>query len=119
MVRDPITVPPDVTLDQLVDAMTPEIEHATYPVVDGPRPVGLLPLGRIVEAPRAQWAGKQVGEFALPLSSVAVLGPETPLSEAAAVLGNSSIGRALVIDDDRLVGLLSITDLVRSMRAAG
>lgn len=118
MVRDPVVVPADVRLEQLVDAMTPEIEHATYPVVDGSRAVGLLPFGRIVEAPRAQWEGKRVADFALPLGSVTVLKPETPLGEAAAALGRGTVGRALVLDGERLVGLLSITDLVRAMRSA-
>ncbi len=118
MVRDPVVVPADVRLEQLVDAMTPEIEHATYPVVDGSRAVGLLPFGRIVEAPRAQWEGKRVADFALPLASITVLRPETPLGEAAAALGNGTVGRALVLDGERLVGLLSITDVVRAMRSA-
>jgi Zn-dependent protease len=118
MVRDPIVVPGDVTVERLVDAMTPELEHATYPVVDDGRAVGLLQLARLVEAPRAQWEGKHVRDFALPLASVTVLRPETPLGEAAAVLGNGTVGRALVLDGERLVGLLSITDIVRSMRSA-
>jgi len=118
MVRDPIVVPADVRLEQLVDAMTPEVEHATYPVVDGSQAVGLLPLARIVEAPRAQWEGKRVADFALPLASITVLRPETPLGEAAAALGNGTVGRALVLDGGRLVGLLSITDVVRAMRSA-
>ncbi len=119
MIRDPVTVPPDATVEQLVAAMTPELEHATYPVVEGSRAVGLLPLGRIAEAPRSQWEGRRVSDFALPLGSVTVLAEATPLSEAAALLGGSTVGRALVLDGDRLVGLLSITDVVRAMRSAG
>lgn len=62
--------------------------------------------------------GKRVADFALPLGSVTVLKPETPLGEAAAALGRGTVGRALVLDGERLVGLLSITDLVRAMRSA-
>jgi Zn-dependent protease/CBS domain-containing protein len=118
MVRDPITVPPGVTVDQLADAMTPELEHTAYPVVEGARAVGLLPLGRILEAPRNQWEGKRVGDFALPLTSVTILTAETPLAAAAAQLGDGGIGRALVLDGEQLVGLLSISDVLRAIRAA-
>jgi Zn-dependent protease/CBS domain-containing protein len=117
MVRDPITVPPDATLDQLADAMTPEVEHSSYPVVEGPRPIGLLPLARILEAPRSQWEGRRVRDFALPLASVVVLREDTPLAEAAVLLRGGRDGRALVVDGDRLVGLLSVSDLARAARA--
>ena len=115
MVRDPIVVDPSTPVGQLVDAMTDDLRHATYPVVDHHRAVGLLPLGRLVETPRGQWAGRRVSDFTLPLTSVPVLRSDTPLAEAAARLGNGGLGRGLVLDGDRLVGLLSMSDVVRAL----
>jgi Zn-dependent protease/CBS domain-containing protein len=119
MVRDPITVPPDATVEQLVDAMTAEIEHAAYPVVEGERAVGLFPLARILQAPKEQWAGRRVRDFALPLASVPVLRAETPLAEATGRLSEGGLGRGLVLDGDRLVGLLTLSDVASGLRARG
>jgi CBS domain-containing protein len=47
---------------------------------------------------------------------VPVLGPDERLADVAPELGNG-IGRALVVDDGRLVGMLSVSDLVRALEA--
>jgi Zn-dependent protease/CBS domain-containing protein len=118
MVSDPITVPGGATVGELADAMTPAFRHSTYPVVDGERPVGLLPFARIVEAPREQWEGKLIREFALPLTSIPTFRPDQPAIEAVTQLAQSRLGRGLVIDGERLVGLLAREDLLRVLHAA-
>jgi CBS domain-containing protein len=46
-------------------------------------------------------------------SPVIVVGPETTVEEAMALMTDRRIRHAPVIDGDRLVGMLSIGDLVR------
>jgi CBS domain-containing protein len=50
----------------------------------------------------------------LPLDEVPRLTEDEPLEQALAELGNG-VGRGLVLAGERLVGLLSITDLVRAL----
>jgi CBS domain-containing protein len=54
----------------------------------------------------------------LDLDEVPTLTEEEPLEEALAELGNG-VGRGLVLAGGRLVGLLSITDLVRALEIGG
>ena len=113
MIPDPITVPGDATVGQLADAMTPELRHSTYPVVEGERPIGLLPFARLVEAPRSQWESRLIRDFALPLGSVPTFAPDQPAIDAALQLARSRVGRGLVVEGDRLVGLVAREDLLR------
>ena len=50
----------------------------------------------------------------LPLEDVPVVGEDEPLIDAAAELGEQGINRGLVLEGERLVGLLSMTDVVRA-----
>jgi CBS domain-containing protein len=51
----------------------------------------------------------------LPREAVAVVREDEELALAAAELGASDVSRALVLDGDRLVGLLSATDVARAL----
>jgi Zn-dependent protease/predicted transcriptional regulator len=114
MVRDPVTVEPDLTIGDLMDRVVWTHRYTTYPVVDGGRAVGLLPFRCVAQVPRGEWDERRVRDCMLGLDKVATLREDEPLDEAVAEVGEG-VGRALVLADGRLVGLLSITDLVRAL----
>jgi len=47
-----------------------------------------------------------------------VVDPETTLAEATTMMGEQRVGSALVIDSDRLTGILTERDIVRAMSTA-
>ena len=114
MVRDPVTVRPTETIGELMDDIVWTHRHTTYPVVDGGRAVGLLPFRCVAQVPRREWDERTVRDCMLPLEQVPTLRPDEPLEDALAALGDG-VGRALVLDGERLAGLLSISDLVRAL----
>jgi predicted transcriptional regulator len=91
----------------------------TYPVVDDGHAVGLLPFRRVAEIPRREWDERAVRDSMLRLDQVPVLTSEERLLDALEKLDASEVNRALVVDDGRLVGLLSATDLARAFELAG
>ena len=115
MVRDPVTTHPDVTIGELIDEIVRRRMFTTYPVTEGGRAVGLLPFRRVAEVPRRDWDVRTVRDCMLPLADVPVVGADEPLLDAAAELGESGVNRGLVLDGERLVGLLSMTDVVRAL----
>ncbi|HWC26282.1 MAG TPA: CBS domain-containing protein, partial [Solirubrobacteraceae bacterium] len=116
MARDPVSVDPDVTVGAFMDEVARRTRYTTYPVIEGERPVGLLTFGCVAEIPRERWDRSDVRECMLPRERVPVLSPDEDAAEALVKLSGSGVHRALVVDGERLVGLLSITDLMRAMQ---
>ncbi len=114
MVRDPVTTRPDVTIGEFMDVTVWNRRFTTYPVTEDGRAVGLLPFRCIAEVPRREWDLRTVRDCMLPLGSVPVVTEDESLIDAASELAESGVKRALVVDGARLVGLLSMTDVVRA-----
>jgi Zn-dependent protease/predicted transcriptional regulator len=115
MTRDPVSVPPELTLGRFMDEVVWTRRYTTYPVVENGRAVGLLPFRCVAEIPRSEWDGRAVRECMLPLDRVPVFREDEALIEAVAELSENGGGRGLVLDGERLVGLLSITDVARML----
>lgn len=117
MSREPVTVGPELTLGQVMDDVVWRRRHTTYPVVDNGAPVGLLPFRRVAEVARTEWDVRRVRDSMLALDAVPLFGPSEDALEAFARLTSSAVGRGLVLEDGRLVGLVSVTDFARALEA--
>jgi CBS domain-containing protein len=75
----------------------------------------------VAEVPRAEWGARRVRDCMIPRAEVPVVAEDDELVEAAGELSESPVSRALVLEGDRLVGLLSVADVARAleMRGAG
>ncbi|HEU4451065.1 MAG TPA: site-2 protease family protein [Gaiellaceae bacterium] len=119
MTRDPVTTPADVTLGQFLDEIVWNRPYTTYPVTENGRTVGLLPFRRVAEVPRAEWDRRTVRDCMIPRESVPVVAADEELVAAAGDLSEHDVNRALVLDGERLVGLLSVTDVARALETRG
>jgi Zn-dependent protease len=115
MVREPVSVPPALTLGQFMDTVVWTRQYTTYPVLDGDRFAGLLPFRCVAKVPRAEWDRRTVAECMLPPETVPALSPDDALVDALADLSESDAGRGVVLEDGRFAGLLSISDLMRAL----
>ncbi|HVM17060.1 MAG TPA: site-2 protease family protein [Gaiellaceae bacterium] len=114
MVRDPATVPPTLTLGQFMDDVVWNRRYTTYPVVEGERPLGLLPFRKVAEVPRAEWDGRPVRDCMIGRDDVLLLSQDDEVVDVLPELGEG-VGRALVLEGDRLIGFLSVTDVARAL----
>jgi Zn-dependent protease len=115
MAPEPVSVEPDLTLGQFMDEVVWRRRYTTYPVVVGEVAVGLLPFRQVAEVPRGEWDARRVRDCMLGLVDVPVFAEDEDALEALARLSETSLGRGLVLDRGRLVGLLSVTDLSRAL----
>jgi Zn-dependent protease/CBS domain-containing protein len=115
MVRDPVTVDGDLTVGQFMDEVARSRRFTTYPVVDGGRPIGLLAFGSVAALPRSEWDSRRVREVMLPLERVPLLTEDETAIDALTALSSPTSNRGLVVENEHLAGLLSITDLTRAL----
>jgi Zn-dependent protease len=111
------TVSPDQTIGELMDGVAWSDRPDAYPVVEGGRPVGLLPFRVIADVPRGEWNARTVGESMLPIAVIPLLAGDEPLEEALRAL-SGGIGRGLVLEGDRVAGLLSVSDIAGALRTS-
>jgi Zn-dependent protease len=111
-----LAIPADVSLEDAVAEYFVPYRYTAFPVLDGGRPVGLIDVGAVERVPPRRRASTTVGE-------VAAVDPELIVDEhedVAELLGRPAfqrLGRAVVLVRRGGVGLLSITDVNRVLRA--
>ena len=112
--RDPICVLPTLTLAEFFDAVVWSQRHTTYPVYDGELVIGMLPFRSVAAVPRSDWDATTIADVMVPLDQVELLDEHAPLGEAITRLAANPLQRGLVIEDGRLVGLVSVSDVARA-----
>src|SRR6478609_6443050 len=119
--RDPVCVLPTLTLAEFFDAVVWSQRYTTYPVFDGEHVVGMLPFRNVAAVPRSRWEDTRISEVMTPLENVVLLDEQETLTEAVGRLAADPLQRGLVLEDDRLVGLVSVSDVARAFerRARG
>jgi Zn-dependent protease len=113
MVTEPESIPAELTLTAFVSGPFARSRHAAYPVMRDGRPVGLLHYRQLAAIPPGEWDGARAVDIALPIDEAPTLSPDEDLADALMALADTRLQRALVLNEDRLEGLLSVTDVSR------
>jgi Zn-dependent protease/CBS domain-containing protein len=118
MVAAPVTVDPDLSLERFMDDVFLRHRHTAYPVTEHGIPVGVITFRDAAAIPRDAWPGVRVSERMTSLDDAVAVRSDDALEEASTMLLTSPLRRALVLDDGRLAGLLSATDVLRILEAS-
>jgi Zn-dependent protease len=109
---NPITVPPSITLDKLVEDYIYRYHHKLYPVVEGDRLTGCITTRQVKAIAREEWPGTTADQLAVDCSPENSLSPETDAVDALAAMRKNNASRMMVVSDGRLQGILSLKDLL-------
>ncbi len=109
------TISPDATLDELADHFLHH-KFGAFPVVYGSTIHGLVSLRNMKDIPREKWSETKVHGILTPLKDTLVLKPDADAADVMKKMAELDAGRALVMENDKLVGLLSRTDMMRYMK---
>ena len=115
MTPNPVSVDIDTTIGAFMEHVAWPRLHATYPVVDGSRVVGLLVRRCAQEIPRSEWDTRSVSVCTIPLERVPQFSEEDPAERVLTTLTATRTGRGVVLDGERLVGVISLSDLARAV----
>ncbi len=112
MTSDPVTVPPDISVQELVDDYVYHHHYKMLPVVENDRLLGCVSTRQIREVPRETWSDTSVRELAAGCSQENTVRPDADAMHALAQMSRSGVSRLMVVDDGRLVGVLALKDLL-------
>jgi Zn-dependent protease/CBS domain-containing protein len=113
MTRNVITVPANLTIDKLLEDYFFRFRFASFPVVEDDTLLGLLTLHAIKEVEREKWPQLTAKDIMIPLGPHLTITKEEEVTEALAKMASSGTGRLLVIEDSKLIGILSQRDIMR------
>ena len=112
MKKDPVTVPPSLSLKQLVEDYIYNYHFKMYPVVEGGTLIGCITTRQVKETSRDQWAIRTVRDVANRCSPENTIGPAADALKAMSVMSKTGNSRLMVVDDGRLVGIITLKDIM-------
>ncbi len=112
MEPNPVSVPPSITLETLVEDYIYKHHYKMLPVVDAGRLVGCVTTKNVKETPRGEWNHKMVGEIAIPCGPGNTIGPGEDAVKAIATMNQTGASRLMVTENGRLVGILALKDML-------
>jgi Zn-dependent protease len=112
MSRDCPIVPPDITVEKLVNEhILPSGNHCLV-VATGSQVQGLLTLQNIRAFPRHQWASKKAMEVMTPFDKLKWVRPDDDLASVLKILTEEDVNQLPVVEDDNIIGMISRDNLL-------
>ncbi len=112
MNEDPVTVPPSITIERLVEDYVYAHHFKMFPVVDDGQLAGCMTTEQAKGVPRERWSQRTVGEVATGCSSQNTIAPDADAIDAFRRMNRHRISRLMVVEDGRLRGILALKDLL-------
>ena len=112
MSSQPLTVPPSLFIEQLVQDYIYRHHFKMFPVVEDSRLLGCITTREVKAVPQELWANRTVGEFTIPCSEANTVSPDTDAMQVLSLMTQSGASsRFMVVEDQQLLGIISLTDL--------
>ncbi len=97
---------------ELVDEFFLKRSYNAFPVQDQQEQVlGLITLSQVKEIPRERWATTRVGDVMTRVGEAVTVRPSDSLAEVLSKLERAKVGRALVVENGRLEGVITRADV--------
>jgi Zn-dependent protease/CBS domain-containing protein len=107
----PVTVPAEITLDELVEEYFMRRRFQAYPVESGGVPIGIVTMTQVQSVPRESWHEHSVRDVMTTIEQGLTVTRDEPMSSVLEKLRRSPVQRLLVIHDGRLEGLITPRDV--------
>jgi Zn-dependent protease/CBS domain-containing protein len=116
MTTDYITVPPTITINQLVqEYVLPKGLHL-FLVTEGERFKGILTLQNIKTVPQSKWDTTQVGKIMVPAGRLKVTSPDQDVLSIVEQMDEKEINQMPVASEGRIIGVVSRDNLLKFLR---
>jgi len=116
MTGNVLTVPPDITVQQLISDYFLIYHHGGYPVVKNGGILGVITLQGVRSVPKDKLAETKVQEVMIPSERGVVVDPSTGALDAMNKMASNNVGGIIVADQGRLLGIVTREDLARAIQ---
>ncbi|HUP44312.1 MAG TPA: site-2 protease family protein, partial [Thermoanaerobaculia bacterium] len=117
MKTDPVTVPRSISVLDLVNDFIYKHHFKMFPVVDGDRLVGCVTTKEVKQLPREEWERQTVGAIAQQCDVANTIEAGADAMKALARMGKTKVSRLMVVEGDRLAGIITLNDLLHFLTA--
>ncbi len=116
MTANPIVIPERLPLNLVVDDYFFTTHHSAYPVGDSDgRFLGILRLNHVTAVPREKWPFTTAGDVLFASPELAV-DRNLNAMDAARRMASQGAGRLAVVEDGRIIGIVTQRDILRFMQ---
>lgn len=109
---DPITVQPNLTLQELIDNYFYKYHHKLYPVTENARLVGYITLNEIKQHPREKWPYFQIRDIMVKCTPENTIDVTTEVTQVLQKMSDQKKSRLIVTDHNQLYGVITLKDLI-------
>jgi Zn-dependent protease/CBS domain-containing protein len=114
MTPNPVQAPDDISVENALHGYVLASRHSTFPTHDaGGRLSGLLTMAALKNVAPDARETTLIKQVICPLDSVSTAGPADPITNLLGISEGCSEGRTLVVENGRLVGIISPSDISR------
>lgn len=113
MQRDPVTVTPDISVEDLIDNYVYRYHYKMFPVVSGADDLaGCITTQTLKSIPRDEWRQHSVQELMRPCSQDDTVSPDTDAATALTKMSETGLTRLMVVDHGHLLAVVALKDLL-------
>jgi Zn-dependent protease len=112
MTTNPVTVPPALSVEEMVENYVYRYYYKMFPVVEDDRLVGCITLDRIKALSPEERGTRTVGELAEACSEQNTIRPDADAMKALSHMSQEN-PRMMVVEDGQLRGMIALRDLMR------
>lgn len=113
MSKELSTVPPTLPVDRLVNDYFLKLRYISFPVIEDDNLLGIVTVHLIKELPQEKWPQYSVRDVMIPVSDALVIQSDAEIMECLNKMTNNEFGRLLVVEGEKLVGIISQRDILR------
>jgi Zn-dependent protease/predicted transcriptional regulator len=117
MTRELLSVSPDASVQQLVSDYFLVHPHGGYPVVSNGKLLGVVTMSSVRSIPREKREVERVSQAMVPYERTITVSPTTSATDALQMMAKNGVGRLVVMDGDKIAGMVTRGDLMKTMKA--
>jgi Zn-dependent protease/CBS domain-containing protein len=119
MVKDIVTISPNITIDAAIDEYFLKYGYGGFPVVDNGRFLGLLTLKEIKNIPKERWKDVRISGVFIPHDKKWEVSENEDAMKSLELMISEDKGRLVVTEKGNIIGLITRNGIARYVQIMG